>query len=252
MNDKIKEAFGQVRAEDALKDRTKAFLSQKTKGYAKPARSRFPVYAAVCVCLLFLLIGGHQLYFTQTSIISIDINPSLELGVNRFDRVISVNSLNADARELTASMDIKFKHYEEAVHQILEDKKIAALLSDDEEMVITVAGSDETQSAKIFSSLEGCTAGHHNTHCYISSSEEAASAHEAGLSCGKYRAFLELQLLDPEITPETVQGMTMREIRDLIDRLSNGDPNGTSPAGETSPVHDRGCGGHGGHGGGHR
>lgn len=30
--------------------------------------------------------------------------------------------------------------------------------------------------------------------------EEVASAHETGLSCGKYRAFLELQLLDPDIT----------------------------------------------------
>ncbi len=264
MNDKIKEAFRQIQAEEPLKDRTKAFLAQKTKSSAKPVKRRFPMYAAACACLLFLLVMGHRLYFTQTSIISIDINPSLELGINRFDRVISVNSLNDDARELTAAMDIKFRHYEEAVRQILENKKIAAMLSDDEEMVITVAGSDETQSAQILSKLEGCTAGHKNTHCYHSSSAEVTSAHEAGLSCGKYRAFLELQLLDPEITPETVQGMTMSGIRDLIDRLSDGDAGVTkepSPAGETSPAcetpqgQDSGCGrheSHGGHGGGHR
>lgn len=29
-----------------------------------------------------------------------------------------------------------------------------------------------------------------------------------------------MQLLDPDITPEVVQGMTMREIRELIDSLS--------------------------------
>ena len=38
-------------------------------------------------CLLVLLAGwgGHHAYFTPSAIISIDVNPSLELGVNRFD-----------------------------------------------------------------------------------------------------------------------------------------------------------------------
>ncbi|MCI8505942.1 MAG: hypothetical protein HFI67_07110 [Lachnospiraceae bacterium] len=250
MNDKIKEVFRQIQAEEALKEKTKEALAQKTQGYTKPVKQRFHVYAAVCVCLLFLLIGGNWLYFTPTSIISIDINPSFELSVNRFDKVISVNSLNADAQKLTEIMDVKFKNYTDAVNQILENKKIKALLSNDEVLTITITGSDETQSAKIFSELEGCTKGHKNTYCYFSSSAEVASAHEAGLSCGKYRAFLELQLLDPDITPEAIQGMTMREIRDLIDVLSNGNPT------ETSPDNGRECDGdHGackGHGGGHR
>ena len=38
MNGKIKEAFIQVQAEEALKSRTKAFLAQKTRGYTKPAK----------------------------------------------------------------------------------------------------------------------------------------------------------------------------------------------------------------------
>ena len=50
--------------------------------------------------------------------------------------------------------------------------------------------------------------------------EDVENAHEAGLSLGKYRVFLEVQALDPDITPEEVQGMTMREIRELIRELS--------------------------------
>ena len=37
------------------------------------------------------------------------------------------------------------------------------------------------------------------------------NAHKAGLSVGKYRAFLELKAKKPEITPEEVQGLTMRQ-----------------------------------------
>ena len=41
-------------------------------------------------------------------------------------------------------------------------------------------------------------------------------AHKEGLSYGKYRAFLELQKLEPGITPEEIRGMSMREIRERI------------------------------------
>lgn len=75
-------------------------------------------------------------------------------------------------------------------------------------------------------------------YCYFALSEEVA-AYETGRSRGKYRAFLELQLLDPEITPETVQGMTMREIRDLIRRLSGYGED------DEAPYHNRGNGHHG-------
>ena len=49
----------------------------------------------------------------------------------------------------------------------------------------------------------------------------------AGLSCGKYRAFLELQRLDPDATVEEVRGMTMGELLRRIESLS--------PEGEASP-----------------
>lgn len=106
-------------------------------------------------------------------------------------------------------------------------------------MSITVVGPDGQQSAKLLSGIRTCTAGQSNIDCYFAQSGEAVAAHEAGLSCGKYRVFSELQLLDPDITPETVQGMTMREIRALIDSLSAGGEN------ETSPYNNWGNGHHG-------
>lgn len=224
MNGKLKEILDQVQAEEELKDSTKVFLIEKTKGYSKrkTVKHQYHIYAAACVCFLFLLIGGRWLYFTPTAEISIDINPSLELSINRFDRVISLNSFNRDGQKLLDTLDIKYKNYTDAVEIILEHENIAALLSNNEIMTITVTGPDGAQSAKILSNLESCTAAHKNTHCYSASPDDAEAAHEAGLSCGKYRAYLELKELDPDITPEAVQNMTMREIQDLIDKLSAG------------------------------
>lgn len=246
MNHRLQEAFNQIRAEDAIKDSTKAFLEEITQGYTRAGRKkavRGPLAGAVsCACLLFALLWGRWLYFTPTAEISIDINPSIELSVNRFDRVISVNGINDDGRELANALDLKFRKYTEAVEQILSDDRVAALLSGDEIMAVTVTGSDDAQTARMFSDIETCTAGHGNTYCYLAHHEEVAAAHETGLSCGKYKAFLRLQALDPDITPEAVQDMTMREIQDRIDSLSPDNGGGTE--------HDRGNSHH--HGGGHR
>ena len=246
MNSAFKELFGPIRAEEDLKDRTRTFLTERTRGYTKraAAKRRYPAYAAACACLALVLLGGRWLYFTPTAEISIDINPSLELSVNRFDRVISVTGFNEDGRELSRDLNVKYKNYTQAVEQILHHDSITALLSDGEVMSITVVGPDRQQSAKLLSGVEACAAGQRNVDCYSARPEEAAAAHEAGLSCGKYRAFLELQCLDPDITPEAVQGMTMREIWDMIERLSSdGGSDAPQPGGWGNGYHGNGHGG---------
>lgn len=229
MNEKLKEIFNQIEAEEELKNSTRVFLVKKTQGYTriKATKHRYYRYIAACACLLFVLAGGGWLYFTPTTKISIDINPSIELSVNRFGQVVSVNGYNDDGQELRNMLDIKFKNYVDAFNQILRNESIAILLSNNEIMEITVTGKDSTQSSEILSKIKVCTAEQRNTYCYFASAEALEAAHEAGLSYGKYKAFLEIQLLAPEITPEEIRGMTMREIRDFIDRLTTDTDNAT-------------------------
>ena len=240
MNDKMKKSLDKVRAEEELKNRTKAFLYQKTKGYSKGRAKRVhyrhlvPAFA----CFLFIMLGGHWLYFTPTAEISIEISPSIELGVNRFDKIISVRAGNSDGQELAGSLNIKYLDYIEAVNQILMNENVSALLSNDEVMTIGVIGSHDAQSAEMLSQLESCTAGEANTYCYYANADEAGKARELGLSYAKYRAYLELQALGSAVTPDELQSMTMREIWDLIDSLSE-------PGSEEDSEGQSGRGGHG-------
>lgn len=224
MRDQLKEAFDHVRAEEELKTKTKAFLLQKTGRYTKQKVSLPRRIIPAAACLIVLLLGGSGawLFWTPTATISIDINPSIELQVNRFDRIISVTGYNNDGEELAASLQIQYSGYEVAVEQILSDGKITALLSDGAVMSIGVIGLESAQSEQILADLESCTRSQENAYCYSARPEDAKAAHELGLSTGKYRAYLELQALDPNITPEEVQQMTMREIRDRIALLSAG------------------------------
>lgn len=204
-----------------MKNKTKDFIFQKTNGYTRASGMNYKYVVSAFVCLLLFIIGGHWIYFTPTVEISIDINPSIELGINRFDRVVSFASYNEDGQKLLDSQDIKFMDYSEAVSQIVENKEIKALLSNDEIMTITVVEKENEQSGEILSEIQSCMKGRTDMYCEHAHSEEVDDAHEVGLSYGKYKAFLELQALKPDITVEKIEKMTMREIRDLMQELSD-------------------------------
>ena len=227
MRDELKTALDKVTADDALKQSTRAFLARQTHDYgaakARPRTARRLAAAFACLALVVTGGTGYWVYFSPTCAVSIDINPSVELAVNRFDKVISVDGIGEDGDALAESLDVRFLSYADALDRLLQNPTVEDYLAQDEVLSIAVAGDDQGQTDAILAQSETCTAGTQNVYCQAASAEEIEQAHEAGLSFGKYQAFLELQSLDPSVAPEDVQGLTMREIRDRIAALS-GDP----------------------------
>lgn len=223
MRDELKTALDKVTADEALKQSTRAFLSRQTHEYgaakARPRTARR--LAAAFACLALVIVGGtgYWAYFSPTCAISIDINPSVELAVNRFDKVISVEGIGEDGEALAETLDVRFLNYADALDSLLENQTVEDYLAQDEVLSIAVAGDNQGQADAILAQAETCTAGTKNVYCHAADSEELEHAHEAGLSFGKYQAFLILQSLDPSVTPDDVQGLTMREIRDRIAAL---------------------------------
>ncbi|MGI6333910.1 MAG: anti-sigma-I factor RsgI family protein [Saccharofermentanales bacterium] len=181
---------------------------------------------------------------TPVSAISVDANPSLELGVNRFDRIVTVDSYNDDGVDLAALVDLRNLNYFDALDVLLSNQAMQPYVTKDGLVSITVIGSSNQKSEEMFARIRSCEyAKSPNVECHLGSQAEAMAAHEAGMSYGKYRGFLELQVLDSEITAHDIQNWTMRQIRERINELSDG-PN--------EPSSGNGFGGHGGgagHGG---
>ena len=238
MEDRLRKAFAAVEVEEGLKEKTRATLLEKAQG--RRARPRRRAVCAVAMASLLLFVGvGTGVFFTPVSAISIDINPSIELGVNRFDQVVAVKGYNQVGQELLASIDLRFMDYSPALAALLADDRVQAYREQGESLSIFVACDDQQKGDEMLSKVETCAGGGPGVHCLSGNWAESQAAQAAGLSCGKYRAFLELQALDPSAAPEDVQGLTMREIRERIAALSGGEV----PA---SP--GQGCGHHGGHG----
>lgn len=232
MNRNIQEAFDSIHADDHLKTATKAFIAQEMEKRQKKHLSfqwKFAYAIAACFVIFLAAFGGYRLYFTPTSIISIDINPSIELNINRFNKVIAVNGYNQDGVDFAQTLDVLYQDYESAVNEILESDTITECLSRDELLSVAVVEIDDTQGDAILDYVSQCTAGQENTYCYGVNSDEVALAHSLGLSYGKYKVYAEIQEYTSELTPEQANEMTMRQLRDLLAQLqSNGEDSSTS------------------------
>ena len=221
MRDRIHDAFDSVHAEESLKRSVKAFISEQTRTERRQPRFARFAAALACLALVMLGVGGWRLYRTPVSAISVDVNPSVELGINRFDRVVSVTGYNDDGAAVAASVELKNLPYAEALTALLDSDAMAPYLSGDALVSVTVIGDTEQKGEEMLSRIAACRfAGSPEVECRRGNREDVKAAHEAGLSFGKYRAFLELQRLDPSVTVEDVSGWTMRQLRDRIDESS--------------------------------
>lgn len=217
MKDEFKAAFDSIHAPEGLKQSTRQalqhrFQHQRTHSFSR----RVSISLAAAACLLFALLGGYQLYFTPTSVISIDINPSLELSVNRFNRVIDAEGYNEDGIQLVQSLNLIHQTYEQAVDKVLNSPTVIDCMAHDELLSIAVVETDANQGQEILDYVSSCTAQTPGATCYGIRQEEVAQAHDLGLSYGKYRAYLDVKNKLPDITPEQIASMTMREIRALL------------------------------------
>ena len=80
---------------------------------------------AVAACLSLVLVGAaaggfllHQAR-TVTSVVSLDVNPSIQLQVNSSEKVLQVQALNTEAQEVLADMPLEGTHLNVAVNAIV-------------------------------------------------------------------------------------------------------------------------------------
>lgn len=219
MMNKIKSAFHQIKAKEELKEKTKEYVFNQINKTSKKKNHLGLITAMTCFfCILF----GNWLYFTPIAAISFDLDSSMEVQINRFNRIVSIKGLNADGQALIDSLQIQHMDYKDGVDRILENEAMTSLLSEDEVLTISVITEDEIQSEKILESIQSYTTMNKNMHCYHMDSNQTDEAKKLNLSYGKYNAFLELQALNPEIKVSDIEDLSMKEIFDWIDRL---DPN---------------------------
>lgn len=221
MTDKIHKAFDSIKADHQLKESTKEFLSANRKNKTSLALNRHMAlrnkFAIACLAIVLAAgIRGYLWLQSPVSYISIDVNPSIELALNRFDRVVSVTAYNPEGEEILKYLSLKGKIYTDAIDEIVENQVMDTYITEESGLIFTIAANNSHES-NISTGVQRCC-GHsgHNSHSVSADLSIIKQAHDNGLSFGKYYAYLQLVQYDDTITVDDCRDMSMSEIYDLI------------------------------------
>jgi len=166
MDERIRQAFGAVHAEDRLKESVKnAVAVKRKKTMTGMGRSR-RYLAMAAACMLIMLVGGGWIYVTPVASIEIQADPILEVSVNRWNRVIAVNGCNQEGERLAAFVSVTHCHYEEAVQRIFAAQEFFSPMWGDDTVEIVVRGKNDFQCEEILTCMENCADGQARTRCY--------------------------------------------------------------------------------------
>lgn len=217
---RIQKSMNKIQASEELKKSTLQYLEkqQKKQSYRKGFRTRFMprlVLTAFCFLALLLGVGGYSVYIRPVSYISIDVNPSIELGINRFEKVVSAVAYNQDGQDILQHLSLKNISYMQAIDKLLKEESYDKFLTEDSLLIFTIISDrsdtimEEINANQDFQAYAALT--------YISDKTCMEEAHQHEMSFGKYRVYIELSQYDESITIEDCHGMTIGEMQDRIE-----------------------------------
>ena len=199
----------------------------------KTTKKRWTTLAAACLAVMLLCGGGvfYQQAHAVASVVSLDVNPSIELKVNRSEKVLVCTPLNEDAKAILADMsngaDLKGAKLDVAVNAIVgslvrngyldsissaimisvEDKDAARAEKLQRELTSTVDGVLQTSEAKA-SVL---------TQTLTQDATREQQARENNISSGKAALVNRVLTINPALKFDALAKLSVEELKDLAE-----------------------------------
>lgn len=247
----LKIAFDGIRAEEKLKAKTILYLQSEIKNrdrnFARnPVRRFAAVLASVAVIVLFG-VYSFNLYFTPSAYVDIDVNPSIELALNRFDRVIGIRAYNEDGKDIISSLSLKHKQYEDALIALINAINQTGFIQGDGLVSVTLQAINSDKEAgmlaKIQTDVTDYIMGRHHgvqIEVFSVSGDIQALAHEQGISPAMYLAIQELIAVDSTVTVDSCRGHSINSIRQRTQEHMGNQHNNGNAGNNNEPAGDGG------------
>ena len=212
----------------------------------KTAKKRWTTLAAACLALV--LLGGGGIFYQQAhavaSVVSLDVNPSIELKVSKSEKVLVCTPLNEDAKAILADMgggaDLKGAKLDAAVNAIVGSLvRNGYLNSISSAIMISVEDNDTARAEKLQRELTSTVDG------VLQTSEAKASvltqtltqdaglaqqARENSISTGKAALVNRVLALNPALKFDALAKLSVEELKDLAEAGAPAMPIGTDKA----------------------
>ena len=137
---------------DCTEQKGRVTIMEQYKQKKNP-RARKLVGMAACFCLIAGSIFGLQTYRINNTVdatVSLDVNPSVEIQVNRKERVLEVLPLNEDGKTIVGDMDFSGSNLDVAVNALIGSMLQNGYLSElANSILISVDNNDPVRGAEL-------------------------------------------------------------------------------------------------------
>ena len=189
----------------------------------------------VAACLAVILLGGGGVLYQQAnaaaSVVSLDVNPSIELRVSRSEKVLACAPLNEDAKAILADMgggaDLKGAKLDVAVNAIVGSLVRNGYLSSiSSAIMISVEDKNTARAEKLQRELTDAVDGVLQTSDAKASvltqtlTQDAAreqQARENSISTGKAALVNRILALNPALQFDALARLSVEELKDLAE-----------------------------------
>ena len=126
------------------------------KNTTKKSKKKIYALATSVACAILMVGTGVYAYTTPYSYVSLDVNPSIEYEVNRFNRVIDVTAVNDDGAEIINNLDLENKTIDEAIEDTITEINEQGYFGEDETggVVIATSNDDTDKATELAKELE--------------------------------------------------------------------------------------------------
>lgn len=112
--------------------------------------------SALAACFLICIVSLVAFYMQSDAAIYLDVNPSIELRINRFNRVVSAQADNADGELVLDDMSLKHTDLDVALNAILGSMVKHGYLSDNSgTILVSVECSNQERADKLSLEVSG-------------------------------------------------------------------------------------------------
>ena len=189
----------------------------------------------VAACLAVMLLGGGGLFYQQAnavaSVVSLDVNPSIELKVNRSEKVLVCTPLNEDAKAILADMsngaDLKGAKLDVAVNAIVGSLvRNGYLDSISSAIMISVEDKDAARAEKLQRELTSAVDGVLQTseakaavltQTLTQDAAREQQARENNISTGKAALVNRVLTINPSLKFDALAKLSVEELKDLAE-----------------------------------
>lgn len=234
IDNKVKQSFDAVCAPEEIKQQTLTYiLDQQAEKDANQTENRpnnvVPaprfrahtytrlIAAAACLLLMACCLGGWRMYTQPTAYVGVEVNPSIELTLNCFDRVIAAEGLNADGEVLLESVSLTNMSFEDALNTLSQSETFGEYAQGDALVQVSVVSDNQNQAETLLSQssqeLESLPC---ETNCAIYDAEIREEALEAQMGVARYCAAQDVLAVTSAYTLDELSQLSMRELQDLI------------------------------------